>query len=279
MRPSSGPDAVDPKHEVQRLMRILITNDDGIHAPGLAVLERIAAQLSDDVTVVAPEMDQSGVAHSLSVNDPLRLRKISEKRYAVKGTPTDCIIMGVKHILAEQKVDLVLSGINAGQNVAEDVTYSGTIAGAMEGTILGIPSIALSQAYGMHAYGGTGGREGIRWDCAETHGAEVIGKILTATFESDVVINVNFPPCPPDEVSGISATMQGRRDAQIVRIDPRLDGRGNPYYWIAFGRNNHKLSAGTDLEALAQKCISVTPLKLDLTDEPTVTRYAQLFAD
>ena len=137
-------------------MRILITNDDGIHAPGLDVLERIARQLTDDVIVVAPESDQSGVAHSLSVNDPLRLRKVTETRYAVKGTPTDCVIMGLKHILHDQKVDLVLSGVNSGQNVAEDVTYSGTIAGAIEGTILGIPSIALSQAYGSHAYGGNG---------------------------------------------------------------------------------------------------------------------------
>ena len=257
-------------------MRILITNDDGIHAPGLAVLERIAAQLSEDVTVVAPEMDQSGVAHSLSVNDPLRLRKIGETRFAVKGTPTDCVIMGVKHILAEKKIDLVLSGVNSGQNVAEDVTYSGTIAAAIEGTILGVPSIALSQAYGHHAYGG---RDAIQWDCAETHGPGIIRKVLDAGFESDIVINVNFPACPPEDVAGISATMQGRRDAQIVRIDPRTDGRGNPYYWIAFGRNTHKVAAGTDLEALAAKRISVTPLKLDLTDEPTVTRYAQSFAD
>ncbi len=256
-------------------MRILITNDDGIHAPGLAVLEAIAAEIADDVIVVAPEMDQSGVAHSLSVNDPLRLRKITETRYAVKGTPTDCVIMGVKHILQDQKIDLVLSGINSGQNVAEDVTYSGTIAGAIEGTILGIPSIALSQGYGSHAYGG---RDGIPWDCTKTHGAGVIRKILEAGFEKDVVINVNFPACAPNDVTGIAATMQGRRDAQIVRIDPRLDGRGNPYYWIAFGRNNYKVEAGTDLEALAQKRISVTPLKLDLTDEPTVTRYAQIFA-
>jgi 5'-nucleotidase len=256
-------------------MRILITNDDGIHAPGLGVLEAIAAEIADEVIVVAPEMDQSGVAHSLSVNDPLRLRKISETRFAVKGTPTDCIIMGMKHILEGKTVDLVLSGINAGQNVAEDVTYSGTIAGAIEGTILGIPSIALSQAYGHHAYGG---RDAIHWDCARTHGAKVIRKILEAGFEPDVVINVNFPACPPAEVAGLAATMQGRRDAQIVRIDPRLDGRGNPYYWIAFGRNNYKVEVGTDLEALAQKRISVTPLKLDLTDEPTVTRYAQIFA-
>jgi 5'-nucleotidase len=259
-------------------MRILITNDDGIHAPGLAVLEEIAHAIADDVIVVAPEMDQSGVAHSLSVNDPLRLRKISETRYAVKGTPTDCVIMGVRHLLEDKKVDLVLSGVNSGQNIAEDVTYSGTIAGAIEGTILGIPSIALSQAYGSHAYGGTGGRAGIHWDCAKTHGPEVIRKILAAGFESDVVINVNFPPCPAEDVAGIAATMQGRRDAQIVRIDPRLDGRGNPYYWIAFGRNNYRVEPGTDLEALAQKRISVTPLKLDLTDEPTVTRYAQFFA-
>ena len=257
-------------------MRILITNDDGIHAPGLGVLERIAATLSDDVTVVAPEMDQSGVAHSLSVNDPLRLRRISETRYAVKGTPTDCIIMGLKHILAERPVDLVLSGVNAGQNVAEDVTYSGTIAGAIEGTILGIPSIALSQAYGHHAYGG---RDAIRWDCAEAHAPGVIRRVLDAGFASDFVFNLNFPACSADEVVGTSATMQGGRDAQIVRIDPRTDGRGNPYYWIAFGRTNYKLATGTDLEALAQKRVSVTPLKLDLTDEPTVTRFAQLFAD
>ena len=261
-------------------MKILITNDDGIHAPGLAALERIAAQVGDEVFVVAPEMDQSGVAHSLSVNDPLRLRKITDTRYALKGTPTDCVIMALRHLLEGQTIDLVLSGVNAGQNVAEDVTYSGTIAGAIEGTILGVPSIAMSQAYGRHAYGGNpGGREGLSFDCAEAHGAAVVRKVMEAGFASDVVINVNFPPCLPGDVAGIAATMQGRRDAQIVRIDPRLDGRGNPYYWIAFGRNNVAVRPGTDLEALAQRRISVTPLKLDLTDEPTVTRYAQVFAD
>ncbi len=266
-------------------MRILITNDDGIHSPGLDVLERIAVRLAaeasgqadDAVVVVAPEMDQSGVAHSLSVNDPLRLRKVSDTRYAVKGTPTDCVIMGLKHILADTTVDLVLSGVNCGQNLAEDVTYSGTIAGAIEGTILGVPSIALSQAYGKHAYGGT--RDAIRWDCAEAHGVGVIRRVLAAGFGRDIVVNVNFPPCGPDEVAGVSATVQGRRDAQVVRVDPRLDGRGNPYFWIAFGRNNHEVTAGTDLEAMANKRISVTPLKLDLTDEPTVTRYIRAFAD
>src|ERR1700736_705415 len=145
-------------------MRILLTNDDGIFAPGLDVLEKIARVLSDDVWVVAPETDQSGVSHSLSLNDPLRLREIDARRFAVKGTPTDCVIMGVRHIVEDGAPDLVLSGVNRGQNVAEDVTYSGTIAGAIEGTILGIPSIALSQAYGLET------RQSPHWETALRHG-------------------------------------------------------------------------------------------------------------
>jgi 5'-nucleotidase len=251
------------------IMRILVTNDDGVHAPGLAVLERIARTLSDDVYVVAPETDQSGVAHSLSLNDPLRLRKISERHYAVKGTPTDCVIMGVRRILDAAKPDVVLSGVNSGQNVAEDVIYSGTVAGAMEGTILGIPSIALSQAYGRRT-----SREEAFWNCAETHGPALIDKILTEGVAPNVLINVNFPDCPPDEVQGVAVTVQGRR-GYIVKIDARADGRGNPYYWIAFDRPRSAPGQGTDLEALSQDRISVTPLRLDLTDTPTLTRYAQ----
>src|SRR3954468_6173781 len=148
-------------------MRILITNDDGIHAPGLTVYEDIARALSDDVWVVAPETDQSGVSHSLSLNDPLRLREISDRHFAVKGTPTDCVIMGIRHLMHETKPDLVLSGVNRGQNVAEDVSYSGTVAGAIEGTILGVPSIALSQAYGP------GGRNAVKWQCAQAHAAGI----------------------------------------------------------------------------------------------------------
>src|SRR5580693_1638404 len=130
-------------------MRILLTNDDGIYAPRLGVLEEIAHVLSDDVWIVAPESDQSGVSHSLSLNDPLRLREVAPKHFAVKGTPTDCVIMGVRHIMKDAPPDLILSGVNRGQNVAEDVTYSGTIAGAMEGTTHGVPSFALSQGYGL----------------------------------------------------------------------------------------------------------------------------------
>src|ERR671928_1272368 len=181
-------------------MRILVTNDDGIHAPGLKVLERIAAELSDDVWVVAPETDQSGVSHSLSLNDPLRLREIEARHYAVKGTPTDCVIMGIRHVMREARPDLVLSGVNRGQNVAEDVTYSGTVAGAMEGAILGVPSMALSQAYGP------GGRDKVKWHCAEHHAARVIRRVLEEGVPPGVVINVNFPDCEPEQVRGIAVT-------------------------------------------------------------------------
>ena len=253
-------------------MRILLTNDDGINAQGLAVLEEIAATLSDDVYVVAPESDQSGVAHSLSLNDPLRLRKISARRFAVKGTPTDCVIMGIRSILMDHKPDLVLSGVNRGQNVAEDVTYSGTIAGAMEGTILGVPSIALSQGYGA------AGRGAAHWACARTHGPGVITRLLAEGIPPNILVNVNFPDCAPQDVAGTAVTVQGRRDSELLRLDERLDGRGIPYYWITFMRGKREPGVGTDLEAMASRKISVTPLRLDLTDEPTLTRYAQAFA-
>jgi 5'-nucleotidase len=254
-------------------MRILVTNDDGIHAPGLAVLERIAQSLSDDVYVVAPEQDQSGVAHSLSLNDPLRLRKISPRHFAVKGTPTDCIIMGVRSLLLGNPPDLVLSGVNRGQNIAEDVSYSGTIAGAMEGTFLGIPSIALSQAYGHHE----GDPDRMYWDCAETHAAGLIRRILDVGIAPNIFININFPDCPADQIAGTVVTTQGRRDAQTMKIDPRYDGRGNPYYWIAFERFTSAVGAGTDLEALRGNSISVTPLRIDMTDEASIARYAKVF--
>ncbi|MBX9907983.1 MAG: 5'/3'-nucleotidase SurE [Beijerinckiaceae bacterium] len=253
-------------------MRILVTNDDGIHAEGLAVMEAIAAQLSDEVWVVAPETDQSGVAHSLSLSNPLRLRQIGERRYAVAGTPTDCVIMAARSIMIDKKPDLVLSGVNRGQNVAEDVTYSGTIAAAMEGTLLGIPSIAVSQAYGPQ------GREQIHWDCARHHAAGIIRRLLDEGIPKDILFNLNFPNVPPAEVAGVAVTAQGRRDQELMRLEPRSDGRGNPYFWIAFQRSKSEPANGTDLRALSEQKISITPIELDLTHEPTLTRFAQVFA-
>jgi 5'-nucleotidase len=254
-------------------MRILITNDDGIHAPGLAVLERIARTFTDDVIVVAPESDQSGVAHSLSLSDPLRLREISSQHFAVKGTPTDCVIMAVRSILKDKKPDLVLSGVNRGQNVAEDVTYSGTIAGAMEGTLLGIPSIALSQATSAST-----GRKNLFWSCAETHAPALIRKLLDEKIARGTLVNINFPDCAPEAVRGVAVTTQGQRDTDLVHINEREDGRGNAYYWIGFERGGFTPGEGTDLEALARDVISVTPLRLDLTDHAALARYAEVFA-
>jgi 5'-nucleotidase len=253
-------------------MRILLTNDDGIHAHGLKLLESIARELSDDVTVVAPESDQSGVAHSLSLSDPLRLREIGPRHFALKGTPTDCVIMGVRRILADRRPDLVLSGVNRGQNVAEDVTYSGTIAGAMEGAMLGIPSIALSQAYGGAS------RPSIEWDAAEAHATPVVRKILAAGIAQGGLVNVNFPPCAAGEVAGIEFTRQGRRNAELMRVEERRDGRGFPYYWLMFQRGPYEHLEGTDLAALAAKKISITPLRLDLTDNDSRLRFEEAFA-
>jgi 5'-nucleotidase len=250
-------------------MRILITNDDGIHAPGLKVLERIAKSLSDDVVVVAPETDQSGVAHSLSLSDPLRLRKITDRHFAVKGTPTDCVIMGVRKLMIDNPPDLILSGVNKGQNVAEDVTYSGTIAGAMEGTLLGVPSIALSQCYSP---------DGVFWDCAESHAPGLIRKIMARGLPQGVLMNLNFPACEPSQVLGVALARQGRREQELMKIEARFDGRGNPYYWIAFERPKFLAGEGTDLEAVAQRKISATPLRLDLTDDSGLAHFAETFA-
>jgi 5'-nucleotidase len=253
-------------------VRILVTNDDGIHADGLGVCEKIARTISDDVWVVAPEYDQSGVAHSLSLNDPLRLRQVAERRYAVRGTPTDCVIMGARHLLSGEGPDLVLSGVNRGRNAGEDVIYSGTIAGAMEGTILGIPSVALSQSYKSRS------GQPPHWETSLKFGPEIIRRVLAEGMPRDVLFNVNFPDCPPDQIKRIVVTAQGRRRQERLHIEKREDGRGNPYYWIAYVR--HKLDPGergSDLAALDERCIAVTPLRLDMTDEATMTRFAKLF--
>lgn len=240
-------------------MRILITNDDGIHAPGLAVMEEIARAVSDDVWVVAPETDQSGKAHSLTLSDPLRLREVDGRHFAVRGTPTDCVIMGVRHLLPGRP-DLILSGVNRGSNIADDVTYSGTVAGAMEGTILGIPSIAMSQAFGWQS------KTEIPWETARHHGPDVVRRLVRAGIPDGILMNVNFPNRSPDAVTGVVATSQGERNGDLIHVDERQDNRGFPYYWIAYRPKRLQPGEGTDLWALDQGAISVTPLRLDLTD-------------
>jgi 5'-nucleotidase len=254
-------------------MRILVTNDDGIHSEGLDICAEIARALSEDVWIVAPEQDQSGVAHSLSLNDPLRLRQIGDRRYAVRGTPTDCVIMGVRHVLDGKEVDLVLSGVNRGRNVGEDVIYSGTVAGAMEGALLGVPSLALSQSYKSRS-----GNPPF-WETGLRYAPDIIRGVLDNGMRKDVLVNINFPDCAPEEVKGIAVAPLGRRRQERLHIDKRLDGRHNPYYWIAYSQQLKMAPEhGTDVAALEDRCIAVTPLRIDITDEPSMTRLTALFA-
>lgn len=240
------------------MLRILLTNDDGIHAEGLQVLERVARTLSDDVWVVAPETDQSGFAHSLSLSEPLRMRKIDDRHFALRGTPTDCVIMAVTKVM-DSPPDLILSGINNGTNIADDVTYSGTVAGAMEGTLLGIRSIALSQAYDF-----TDESRFVPWDVAEALAPDLLRKLVKTDLPEGVFLNVNFPNCRPEDAKGTQVTAQGKL-IHGLWIDERQDGRGFPYYWLRFGRKQSEVREGSDQAAVRDGYISVTPLHLDLT--------------
>jgi 5'-nucleotidase len=190
----------------------------------------------------------------------------------VKGTPTDCVILATRHVFKGEKPDLVLSGVNRGQNVAEDVIYSGTVAGAMEGAMLGVPSIALSQAYGLE------GRDVIHWDCARRHAVPVLRKLLDAGIPRGTLFNVNFPHCGPADVAGIEATSQGQRDQTLLSIHERKDGRGNTYFWLGFARGATTPRPGTDIAALDQKRISVTPLQLNLTNQGLLEHLGRTLA-
>ncbi len=247
-------------------MRILVTNDDGIHAPGLAVAEKIAREISDDVWVMAPETEQSGASHSLTLTSPLRLRQISERRFAVSGTPTDCVMMGALHVLKDKPPALVLSGVNAGSNLADDVTYSGTIAGAMEGCALGIPSIALSQASDEDS------RERFDWSPGSAHGPSLIRRLVEAGWPRGTLMNVNFPACAANEVTGTVVVPQGRYDLQSTEIEERFDARARAYYWIGLRRRKASPPGDTDLGAVYSNKIAVTPLHMNLTDAPALAK-------
>jgi len=243
-------------------MRILLTNDDGINAPGFAVLERIAAQISDDVWMVAPAEEQSGAGHSLTLTRPLRVRELGRRRFAVAGTPTDAVMMALGNLMGGLKPDLILSGVNRGPNLAEDVTYSGTVSAAMEGTLAGIRSIALSQAMADYTQGNES------FAAAETAGADVVRKIAAADWGAGVLVNVNFPPVATPK--GVRVTEQGFRDYGHIRIDARIDPRGFPYYWFGYGREVETPAHRTDLEAVRDGLVSVTPLHLDMTHHQTM---------
>lgn len=242
--------------------RILVTNDDGIHAPGLAVSVAIAESLSDDVWVVAPDKDQSGTGHAMTVTAPLRLRDEGAQRFAVTGTPTDCVIMAMGHVLKDKKPDLIISGVNRGMNIADDVTYSGTIGAAIEGTLFDVPSLALSQM--------TKPGEEVQWSTALEQGKELLPKLIAAGWPKDILLNINFPPVPVSDVAGVKVCRQGHQKVNALSIEERLDRRMQPYYWIAFGFRTLEPDENTDMWALKNNCVSVTPIQLEMTHEESL---------
>lgn len=251
-------------------MRILLTNDDGINAEGLASLERIALALSDDIWICAPEYEQSGASRALTLADPLRVRKLDAQRFAVDGTPTDCVMLAMQELMPERP-DLVLSGVNRGQNIAEDVTMSGTVAGAIQGMALGVPSIAMSQAMLTFHDDVT-----VLFETAEAFGPGIVRQALAAGWPKDVVLNVNFPDAPADQVKEVEVTRQGFRDIFNIHFEKRTDLRGRDYYWTGYGKIRSNPAQGTDVKAIYDGKISVTPLHIDLTHMATVHALKQV---
>ena len=251
-------------------MRILVTNDDGIHAPGLVVLEELAAALSDDIWVVAPAEEQSGAGHSLSLSRPVRVRKHGERRFSVAGTPTDAVMMALGHLVDGPAPDLVLSGVNRGANLGEDVTYSGTVAAAMEGALAGIRSIALSQVYARQGMG-----DAVPFACARAWGGRVLRALIDQPAPPRTLLNVNFPAIEPEAVRGVRVVRQGFHDPNRTRIVENTDPRGYRYYWFALGPTTGTPDHSTDLEAIGDGFVSVTPLHLDLTHERSLASLTE----
>ena len=241
------------------LDRILLINDDGIEAPGLAILERIAAELAREVWVVAPEHDQSGVSHAVSLHHPIRVTSRGPRRWAVTGTPGDCVVMGLSHLMRGSPPQLLLSGVNRGANLGIETVFSGTVGGAMTGMMLGIPSIALSQAWTN--------REAVRWDTAVTLGPRIVQELMNIGWSKDTCLSVNFPDLPADEAGPLTLARQGAGSVEGMDVEPRTDPRGFTYYWVSFRRGDRDQGPESDVAALNAGRVVVTPLRYDRTDE------------
>ena len=248
-------------------MRILITNDDGINAAGLAVMEAIAAEIAGpdgEVWTVAPAFEQSGVGHATSHAHPTMIVKLAERRYAAEGSPADCVLAGVHDILADAKPDLVLSGVNRGNNSAENATYSGTLGGAMEAALQGLPAIALSQYLGPRNI-----ELDDRFEAAAEHGARVVRSLLDKGIWDEqgyrLFYNVNFPPVPAGEVRGVRVAAQGFRKIGAHRVQPYTAPNGRRFLWITSSPQGIDTAPGTDAKANLDGYVSVTPMRADFT--------------
>jgi 5'-nucleotidase len=235
--------------------RILVTNDDGVFSEGIERLAKALAPMGRVVTV-APDQERSAAGHSLTLHSPLRAKLVGPDRWSVDGTPTDCVNWGVLHLCKDDRPSLLVSGINLGLNLGDDVTYSGTVSAAFEGTILGIPSVAISQEI----------ETGFSFDAAADFAARLARRLLASPLAPGTLVNVNVPAGKP---SGVRVTRLGKRrygEAVIEKLDPR----GRPYYWIGSTIPTGELEEGTDITAVAEKWISMSPLHLDLTDYRTL---------
>lgn len=247
--------------------RILVSNDDGVNAEGIGVLERIARSISDDVWVVAPDTEQSGAGHSLSLHAPLRYRQLGERKFSVSGTPTDAVLIGVQEILQDKRPGLMLSGINRGSNLAEDVTYSGTVAAAMEATLLEIPAIAFSNVLApLSPTQEPGAEREIRWETPEHFAADIIRSLTQLQWPHGTLMNVNFPALPPAQVKGILPCPQGRRKLDD-NLHRRVDPHGRPYIWIG-GQRTEPFTDQPDADymKIREGYITITPLNVDMTN-------------
>jgi len=248
--------------------RVLISNDDGVNAPGIKALERVMKRIAGEVWVVAPQTEQSAAGHSLTLRAPLRIHKISKHKFSVTGTPTDSVMLAVHEVMKDSPPDLVLSGVNRGGNLGEDVTYSGTVAAAMEGTLLGIPSVAFSLV--------TPDEAKAHWKTAEVYVEQVMKQLAGVSFPRGVLLNVNIPDCLADQVTGIETTRQGRRKIGCVLLQGH-DPKGAPYFWIGAQRDEDRSLKGTDLEAVSRGAVSITPLSLDLTHRGMMKTLKEAF--
>ena len=254
--------------------RMLVSNDDGINAPGIKTTIKIAKALSDDVWVVAPAEEMSGASHSLSLSKPLRMKKLGPRRFAITGTPTDCVMVATRHLMKDKLPDLILSGVNFGQNIAEDVSYSGTVAVAKEGTLLGIPSIAMSQAIN---FADPIGAYLPKFEVAEKYAPAIIRNLLKLDWQKGTLININFPDVEPNQKPKARITKQGLRDKRILGLEARTEPHGNTYFWYRFERALSTPHKGTDIEAIMQGDISITPLHMDHTSASLTKKLAKLF--
>lgn len=254
-------------------MRILLTNDDGIRAQGLEVLEAIARQFSDDIWICAPDEEQSGMGHALTLTRPIRMRKHGERRFSVAGTPTDAVTMGLRKVV-DAPPDVILSGVNRGANLADDITYSGTVSAAIEGALAGIRSIALSQVYAREGMGND-----VPFGAAVEWGTKVLAPLLDTPLPKRTLVNVNFPARPASEVKGIRVTRQGFHDYSRGTVVEGRDPRGFKYYWFGLEAIEHTLDHGSDLEAIEAGYVSVTPLQLDLTHHSSLGALGERYAE